>query len=223
VAVIVRVVILLVGVLIAVVVLVVAVVILVAELVFDYLVSEMQNFHVPDSVVALAIVLVPEHADLRLIPTIARRGGITCGIRSGHGAGACSTRRIRGARTCRGARRICRTRGGARGICRTSGAGSGACGCSRGICRARSRTCSGVRRSRGARAGGIRSACGCSRGIGRGTRRIGRTRGGARRIRGACPGGTRRGARSRTCSGVRRSRGARGGLLDTCALFISVI
>ena len=128
-AVIVRVVILLVGVLIAVVVLVVAVVILVAELVFDYLVSEMQNFHVPDSEVALAIVLVPEHADLRLIPTIARRGGITCGIRSGHGAGACSTRRTRGARgTCRGARRICRSR---------------------------SRTCSGVRRSRGARGAGI--------------------------------------------------------------------
>jgi hypothetical protein len=52
------------------------VVILVAELVFDYLVSEMQNFHVPNPVVVLTIVLVPEHADLRLIPTVARRGGI---------------------------------------------------------------------------------------------------------------------------------------------------
>ena len=48
----------------------------VAELVFDYLVSEMQSFHVPNPVVVLTLVLVPEHADLRLIPTDARGGGI---------------------------------------------------------------------------------------------------------------------------------------------------
>jgi hypothetical protein len=87
---------LLVGVVIAVVVLVVAVVILVAELVFDYLVSEMQIFHVPYPVVVLAIVLVPEHADLLLIPTVAHRDGIArgggCDIRSARGASARGTR-----------------------------------------------------------------------------------------------------------------------------------
>ena len=147
------VVILLVGVVIAV-VLVVAVVILVAELVFDYLVADMQNFHVPDPVVVLTIVLVSEHADLLLIPTVARRGGIArggraCGICSDHRAGAGSTRRTRCARTCRGAHRSW----GAR-----AGGTRSACGCSRGICRsrrsARCRTCSGIGRSRGARGGG---------------------------------------------------------------------
>ena len=88
-AVIVTVAILLVGVVIAVVVLVVAVVILVAELVFDYLVSEMQIFHVQNPVVVLTLVLVPEHADLRLIPTVARGGGIPPGGR------ACGIRRTR--------------------------------------------------------------------------------------------------------------------------------
>ena len=58
----------------------------VAELVFDYLVSEMQISHVQNPVVVLTIVLVSAHADLRLIPTVARRGGIrpegrACGIR----------------------------------------------------------------------------------------------------------------------------------------------
>jgi hypothetical protein len=68
----------------------------VAELVLDYLVTDMQNVHVPDPVVFLIIVLVPEHADLRLILTIAR--------------------------TYRGARRINRLCGGAR---RTRGACAG--------------------------------------------------------------------------------------------------
>jgi hypothetical protein len=217
------VVILLVGVVIAVVVLVVAVVILVAELVFDYLVADMQNFHVPDPVVVLTIVLVPEHADLLLIPTVARRGGIArggraCGICSDHGAGAGSTRRTRCARTCRGARRSW----GAR-----AGGTRSACGCSRGICRSR-RTCGGARRIRG----GIcrtRGVCGSRSGRACGVRRsrsagsirrtrcartcsgIGRSRGGACRVRGACAGGTRRSARCRTCSGIGRSRGDRGG------------
>src|SRR5215213_6240632 len=84
---------LLVGVVIAVVVLVVAVAILVAELVFDYLVSEMQSFHVPNPVVVLTLVLVPEHADLRLIPTDDRGGGIP------HGGRACCIRSTRCART----------------------------------------------------------------------------------------------------------------------------
>ena len=179
----------------------VAVVNLVAELVFDYLVSDMQNFHVQDPVVVLTIVLVPEHADLLLIPTVARRGGIALsghayGICSDHGAGAGSTRRSACCRTCGGTRRI---RGG---ICRTRGARA-----------------YGVRRSRSA--GSIRRTrcriCG-------GTRRICRFRGGARRVRGACAGGTRSSARCRTCSGVRRSRGARGGSVTTCTLIcISVI
>ena len=101
----------------------------------------MQNFHVPDPVVVLTIVLVPEHADLLLISTVARRGGIA---RSGH----------------------------AYGICRDHGAGAGS------TRRIRCRTCSGARRSGGARAGGTRCACGCSRG--------------------ACPGGIRRSTRCRT-------------------------
>ena len=176
----------------------VAVVNLVAELVFDYLVSDMQNFHVQDPVVVLTIVLVPEHADLLLIPTVARRGGIALsghayGICSDHGAGAGSTRRSACCRTCGGTRRI---RGG---ICRTRGA------CS--IRRSRCRTCSGVRRSRGARAGGTRCACGCSRGIVRarcrtcdGTRRI---RGGICRTRGARACGVRR---SRSAGSIRRTR-----------------
>jgi hypothetical protein len=78
---------------------------LVAELALDYLVTDMQNVHVPDPVVFLIIVLVPEHADLRLIPTIAR--------------------------TYRGARRINRLRGGARRINRLRGGARrtrGACG-----------------------------------------------------------------------------------------------
>jgi hypothetical protein len=58
----------------------------VAELVFDYLVSELQIFHVQNPVVVLTIVFVSAHADLRLIPTVARGGGIrpegrACGIR----------------------------------------------------------------------------------------------------------------------------------------------
>ena len=68
-----------------------------AELVLDYLVTDMQSVHVPDPVVFLIIVLVPDHADLRLIPAIAR--------------------------TDRGARRINRLRGG--GARRTRGACAG--------------------------------------------------------------------------------------------------
>jgi hypothetical protein len=64
----------------------------VAELVLDYLVTHMQNVHVPDTVVFLIIVLVPDHADLRLIPTIARTYG-----------GARRINRVRGARRTRGA------------------------------------------------------------------------------------------------------------------------
>ena len=78
---------------------------LVAELVLDYLVTDMQNVYVPDPVVFLIIVLVPEHADLRLIPAIAR--------------------------TYRAARRINRFRGGARRINRLRGGARrtrGACG-----------------------------------------------------------------------------------------------
>ena len=44
----------------------------VAELVFDYLVSEMQISHVQNPLVVLTIVLVSAHADLRLIPTVSR-------------------------------------------------------------------------------------------------------------------------------------------------------
>ena len=65
----------------------------VAELVFDYLVSEMQSFHVPNPVVVLTLVLVPEHADLLLIPTDDRGGGIP------HGGRACCIRSTRCART----------------------------------------------------------------------------------------------------------------------------
>jgi hypothetical protein len=66
---------------------------LVAELVLDYLVTYMQNVHVADPTVFLIIVLVPEHADLRLIPTDVRRGGIRPEGR------ACGIRRTRCART----------------------------------------------------------------------------------------------------------------------------
>ena len=57
----------------------------------------MQIFHVPDPVVVLIIVLVPEHADLLLMPTVARRGGGIArgrayGIRSACGARASGTR-----------------------------------------------------------------------------------------------------------------------------------
>src|SRR5215211_4905408 len=62
-------------------------------------VSGMQNFHVPNPVVVLTLVLVPEHADLRLIPTDARGGGIPPGGR------ACGIRRTRCARTCGEVRR----------------------------------------------------------------------------------------------------------------------
>ena len=65
----------------------------VAELVFDYLVSEMQISHVQNPVVVLTIVLVSAHADLRLILTDARRGGIRPGGR------AYGIRRTRCART----------------------------------------------------------------------------------------------------------------------------
>jgi hypothetical protein len=84
----------------------------IAELVFDYLVSEMQIFHIQNPVVVLTIVLVSAHADLRLIPTDVRRGGIRPEGR------ACGIRRTR----CGGA--IAR-RGGAWGIRSARGAGGG--------------------------------------------------------------------------------------------------
>ena len=149
--------------------------------------------------------------NLLLIPSVARRGGISRGgargIHSARGAGAGSIRRSR-----------CRSRGGAR---RSRGAHAGgtrsACGCSSGI----GRTCGGARRIRGGirrTRGGIRRARGASSGAG-GIRcsRGARARCGASSSRGACAGGARSGgarsggARSRTSGGARRIRG--GGII----------
>jgi hypothetical protein len=140
--------------------------------------------------------------DFLLIPTVARRGGISpggraCGCRSAGGIG----RTRGGIRSTRvvgsGARRIRSARAGGTRSARACG------GCSRGIGRT-SRTCGsagsirgGICRTRGA--GSSRSSACC--GIARGTR----ARSGASSSpRGACAGGAR-------SSGFRRTRGARGG------------
>lgn len=162
------------------------------ELVLDYLVTDMQNVHVPDPVVFLIIVLVPDHADLRLIPTIAR--------------------------TYRDARRINRFRGGAR---RTRGAcAGGLLACPESVpvffvgVLCRHVNLNRLRAIRGDVTKGdllLTPTVACrGGGIARGGAR------GIRRTRGAGASSIRR-SRSRTCSGARRIRSARaGGTRSAC-------
>jgi hypothetical protein len=172
------------GVTLIVVVLVLAVLLVLAELVLDHLVSEMQIFQVPDPVVVLTIAFMMEHADLLLIPTVARdarpRGTRRTDCRTYGTSGTTYS-----GSACR-RRAACRTRSRARGIrrtcCRTysiSGAYGGARGTRRTDCRTYGTSGNLRYRPTGC------CTCGRARGT-RGTRRTRRSRGARASCRARC-------------------------------------